>query len=297
MTSTMIGYLFTILAYSVFSIQDGISKHLGDSYSPIVVATVRYWALTSFGLLMASRSKQGIRRVVQSKRPVLQVVRGLLLMSQIVLSILAFHYVGLAHSEAIFAAGPIFVAIMSVPILGEQVGWRRWTAIAFGLIGVMIILSPGKLDAPVGLMLLPLLCSLSGALYGILTRLVSRNDSALTSFFYIGMVGFIVMNCLAPFFFTGIKPHDWLWMMALCCTGITGHFSLIRAYEKLNAVVIQPIGYFQLVATSLIAVFIFGEALTAHILIGSAIIVSAGLFTIWREHVVQRRAARQTEFK
>jgi drug/metabolite transporter (DMT)-like permease len=289
MKSTPLGYLFAFIAYTVFSAQDGISKHLGDSYSPIVVATVRYWAFAMFAIVLAMRSKGGLAGAAKSKRPVLQILRGLLLGAQILISVSAFHYVGLSQSQAIFAAGPIFVALLSVPLLGEKVGWRRWTAICVGLIGVLFILSP-RSDSFNPLMVLPLLCALAGAFYGILTRLVSRDDPPVTSFFYMCMVGFVGANCLAPFYFTAVAKQDWFWLAALCCTGIVGHLSLIKAYEKLDAVVLQPIGYFQLVLGSLIAVVVFDETLRTNMVVGATIVVGAGLFTVWREHVVSRRA-------
>lgn len=289
MKSNPLGYLFAFIAFTVFSIQDGISKHLGDSYSPIVVATVRYWAFAAFALVLAARSKNGFKVALKTTRPVLQIVRGLLLGAQILISVSAFYYVGLSQSQAIFASGPIFVALLSVPLLGEKVGWRRWTAICVGLVGVLLILSPqsGSFNP---MMILPLICAVSGAFYGILTRLVSRSDPPVTSFFYMCMVGFVGANCLAPFYFTRVAPADWFWLAALCCTGIVGHLCLIKAYEKLDAVVLQPIGYFQLVLGSIIAVVVFQETLKVNMVFGSLIVVGAGLFTVWREHVVSRTA-------
>ncbi|BCH55510.1 hypothetical protein RvVAR031_31200 [Agrobacterium vitis] len=294
MKSTSLGYVFAFAAYTVFSMQDGISKHLGDSYSPVVVATVRYWAFAIFALILAARSRNGLVAAVKTKRPILQILRGLLLGAQILVSIAAFHYVGLAQSQAIFAAGPIFVAMLSVPLLGEQVGWRRWTAILVGMLGVVLILSPGSGSFSL-MVVLPLFCALSGAFYGILTRLVSRDDPPVTSFFYMCMVGFVGANCMAPFFLAPIARQDWFWMLALCCTGIAGHFSLIKAYEHLNAVVLQPIAYYQLVLGSIIAVTVFGESLTHNMVLGSIIVVGAGLFTVWREQVVARRKALEVQ--
>ncbi|MBR0558063.1 DMT family transporter [Ciceribacter sp. L1K23] len=289
MKSTPLGYLFAFTAFTVFAFQDAISKHLGATYSPVVVALVRYWAFAAFALFLARRSPGGIRTAARTTRPVLQILRGILLASQILISVAAFHYVGLAQSQAIFASGPILVAMLSVPLLGEKVGWRRWTAIIVGLCGVLLILSPDA-DGFNILMLLPLAVATCGAFYGILTRLVSRDDPPVTSFFYMCMVGFIGINMLAPAFVTPIAVGDWIWMGALCCTGIIGHLSLIRAYENLDAVMVQPISYWQLVLASSIAVALFGESLRLTMVLGALIVVGAGLFTVWREHVVARRS-------
>ncbi|SIQ23900.1 Permease of the drug/metabolite transporter (DMT) superfamily [Rhizobium sp. RU33A] len=294
MKSTPLGYLFTFLAFSVFAMQDGLSKHLGESHSPVQVAMVRYWAFVAFALFLAVRSSGGLRAAVNTKRPVLQLLRGLILFSQILISIVAFTQVGLAESQAIFAAGPIFVALLSMPILGEKVGWRRWTAILFGLVGVVIMLAPSG-DGFNSYIWLPLICAVLGAIYGIATRLVSRDDQPSTSFFYLAIVGFIGSNLLGPFFWTPFTPVGWGLMLALCCTGIIGHLALIKAYENLDAVIVQPISYWQLVLGAMIAVTVFGEVLRWNTVVGAVIVVGAGLFTVWREWVVSRRAKRAEE--
>lgn len=294
MKSTPLGYSFTFLAFSVFAIQDGLSKHLGQDYSPVQVAMVRYWAFVAFAVFLAMRSAGGLRTALNAKRPFLQILRGLLLFSQILISIVAFTQVGLAKSQAIFAAGPIFVALLSMPILGEKVGWRRWTAISAGLVGVLIMLSPGA-DGFNIFVVLPLICAVLGAIYAIATRLVSRDDGPSTSFFYLAIVGFIGANILGPFFWIPFSAMDWVWMGCLCCTGIVGHLALIKAYENLDAVVVQPISYWQLVLGAVIAVTVFGEVLRWNTVVGATIVVGAGLFTVWREWVVSRRVKRAEE--
>src|SRR5690606_30772226 len=111
------------------SLQDAISKHLGSAYPPVFIAMLRFWAFGAFAMMLGARSPGGLRAAAATKRPVLQILRGVLLAFQIVIVITAFSTVGLAHSQAILSSGPIFVALLSMPLLGERVGWRRWTAI------------------------------------------------------------------------------------------------------------------------------------------------------------------------
>ena len=287
MKSNTAGYVFTLLAISIFAIQDGISKHLVSAYPPLLVAMIRYWAFMLFAVAMASRSPGGLRSAVRTKRPMLQIARGLLLAAQIVVAISSFVIVGLAHSQAIFSSGPLMVAMLSIPILGEKVGWRRWLAICVGFVGVLLILKPES-----GLFDTRFLVPLSGALlfsfYVVLTRYVSREDSAMTSFFYTGVVGAIAMSCIGPFFWTTLAPHDWAFMGILCLTGVSSHYFLIRAYDLLDAVVIQPLTYLQLVFSAIIGVAIFGERLSTTMIVGAVIVVAAGIFTIWREHALAR---------
>lgn len=288
MNATRSGYIFTIVAITLFSAQDGISKHLAGAYPPFLVAMIRYWTFALFAIALAARSRGGLSVTVRTRRPLLQVVRGLLLAAQIVLVIKSFALVGLAHSQAIFSSGPLMVALLSMPILGEKVGWRRWTAICIGFVGVLIILKPesGFFDLR---FLVPLLSALLFSLYVIVTRLVSRRDAAMTSFFYTGVVGAVAMSCIGPFFWTPLTPQDWVWMVLLCLTGMSSHYCLIRAYDLLDAVVIQPLTYLQLVYAAIIGVTFFGEVLTPNMVAGALIVVGAGLFTVWRENVLARR--------
>ena len=286
------GYIFTLLAIAIFAIQDGISKHLGGLYPPAFIAMIRFWAFAGFAVLLAARSKGGLRAAAATRRPVLQVLRGVMLALQIVIVITSLAMVGLAHSQAIFSATPLFVASLSVPFLGERVGWRRWTAILLGLSGVLVILEPGA-DGIDPMLLVPLAAAAVFSLYVIATRLVSRDDSAATSFFYIGTVGAITLTFIGPFYWTSLVPADWGWMGLLCITGMASHYFLIRAYDLLNAAAVQPLTYLQLVLAGLMGVTLFDERLTPNMVVGSAIVVGAGIFTIWRESVVARRKPDQ----
>lgn len=291
MRSKTHGYIFALLAITIFSIQDGISKHLAGLYPPIFVTMIRYWAFAAFATLFAARMRGGLTVSVRTARPWLQIARGILLSSQIVIAITSFAVVGLAQSQAIFAATPLLVALLSMPILGERVGWRRWTAISIGLFGVLLILKPesGMMDIKLAL---PLSASVLFALYVIATRLVSRDDAAVTSFFYTGAVGAAAISLIGPFYWTNLPDGDWGWMILICITGISSHYLLIRAYEYLDAVVVQPLTYLQLVYAAIIGVTIFGETLRTNVVIGSVIVAGAGIFTVWREHAVARRQAK-----
>ncbi|TCU13783.1 DMT family transporter [Rhizobium sullae] len=290
MKSKTQGYIFVLLAITIFSVQDGISKHLASIYPPVFVTMIRYWAFALFTILLASRMRGGLRETARTKRPLLQVTRGVLLAAQVVLAITCFAIIGLARTQAIFAGTPILIALLSMPLLGERVGWRRWTAICAGLAGVLLILKPESGFFDPKLLLAVLGCFLF-AFYVIATRLVSRDDSSMTSFFYTGVAGGVTITLIGPFYWTSMSAGDWGWMALLCLTGISSHYFLIRAYDMLDAAAVQPLTYLQLVYASIIGVVIFGEALSLNTIAGSVIVVAAGIFTIWREHVVARSSA------
>lgn len=289
MTSQQSGYLFAISAFVVFASQDAISKHLAGIYHPLMITFIRFWPFALFAIFMAARAPGGIRGALRTRHPVLQVIRGLLLVSQIAVAMAAFAQAGLIKSQAIFAASPLLVAILAVPLLGETVGWRRVLAIVVGLIGVLVILGPTDAGFDQTLVL-PVINAVQMAFYSIATRIVGRDEQASTSFFYLGVIGCLAASSAGPFYLQPVESLDWVWFGIISITGIISHYFLIMAYKRLDAILIQPISYFQLVWASILGVVIFSEALHWNVLIGSLIVVAAGLFTIWREAVRRRQA-------
>ncbi|QGA58279.1 DMT family transporter [Brucella sp. 2280] len=275
------GYIFTLLAVTIFATQDGISKYLASHYSPIFITMIRYWVFAAFVVLLALRSG-GIAKAAATKRPLLQIFRGLLLATEIVTFIFGLSRAGMAMAQSIFQGAPLLVTMLSVPFLGEKVGWRRLTAIITGLCGVLLIINPINAHFDTN-MLFPVAATTMFAVYVVATRAVSKSDSAMTSFFYTGIGGVVVLTIVGMFHITPIVPHDWPWMAALCVCGIASHYFLIRAYDILEAGEVQPLTYFQLVIGAFIATLIFHEKLTWNIVAGAFIVVGAGLFAMLRE--------------
>lgn len=106
MTDKTRGYIFALLAICIFAAQDGITKYLGDQYPPLFITMIRFWAFAVFVLVFAALSPGGIRKAAKTRHPWLQVSRGVLLVSEIVLVVFAYRYAGLAMSQAIFQAAP-----------------------------------------------------------------------------------------------------------------------------------------------------------------------------------------------
>ena len=289
--ATQAGILLMIGASLTFGAQDGLSRLLAESYGPVTVIAIRFWFFALFVLAFAATSPGGIRRVAKSKRPVFQTLRGLLLITQICTAVYGFTMVGLVGYQVIFASYPLMVAALSVPFLGERVGWRRWLAISAGFGGVALALDPRS--SPFGpQMIIPLVGSVQFAAYGILTRIAARHDSAGTSFFWTGMVGALAMSLMVPFAWNPLQGGDWMWMAMLCLTSTGGHFLLIKAFDLAEASVLQPFAYFGIATSAAVGFIVFDDAVTASMLTGGAIIIAAGLFTFWRERVQARATAR-----
>ena len=280
-----LGILLMIITTIVFASQDGLSKYLATEYNVYMVVMIRYWFFAAFVISMSSRRTGGIKRVAKTKSPILQIFRSLILVAEMCITILAFTLLGLAETHAIFASYPLIIAMLSGPILGEYVGWRRWLAICVGFIGILIILNPGNgIFSPYALV--PLAGAILFAIYGLLTRYVGQYDDSSTSFYWTGVVGSIAMTVIGLNFWDPVSRSDWSVMLLLSASGVVGHYLLIKCYEVAEASAIQPFAYLQLIWASMIGIMIFGEQITTNVLIGACIIVGAGLFTLWRERKV-----------
>ncbi|GAA6164697.1 DMT family transporter [Pelagimonas sp. KU-00592-HH] len=280
--NTRLGILLMCLTTFVFAMQDGISRHLADAYNVYVVVMIRYWFFAAFVIALSARRPGGLRAVVRTQHPFIQVFRGALLALEIVVTVIAFTLLGLTETHAIFICYPLIIAALSGPILGEKVGWRRWAAIGIGMIGVLIILKPSAgVFSPAAIV--PLVGALMFAVYGLLTRYVARTDGSAVSFFYTGTIGMVVMTAIGMFYWEPIVGTDLYWMALLCCTGILGHWLLIKTYDHAEASAVQPFAYLQLPFAAALGMLAFGETLRVNVAIGAVVVVGAGLFTLWRE--------------
>lgn len=276
-----LGIMLMIATTFVFAVQDGISRHLAGNYNVIMIVMIRYWFFAAFVITVATRQSGSIRAAAATKQPILQITRGTLLALEICIMVNAFVLLGLVESHAIFACYPLLIAALSGPVLGEQVGWRRWAAIGIGFVGVLVILQPGyAVFAPAAVV--PLASASMFALYGLLTRYAARKDTTATSFFWTGTSGAVVMTIAGVWYWEPMSATDWQWMAILCVTGAGGHWLLIKTYEVAEASAVQPFAYLQLVFASAIGIFLLGETLRPNVALGAAIVVAAGLFTLWR---------------
>ena len=289
--NTKAGIWLMIATTVVFAVQDGISRHLGTHYSIYMVVMVRFWFFALFVMAMAARSEGGLRAAASSAYPWVQLARGVILVAEIAVMLVAFVKLGLIEAHAVFTCYPLLVAALSGPILGEKVGWRRWSAILVGFVGVLIILQPGfAVFSPWALV--PLLSAAMFAVYGLLTRFVARKDNTSVSFFWTGVVGAVAMTPFGLSHWTWMAPADWGWMAILCCTAALSHWLLIKAYAVAEASAIQPFAYLQLVWASGIGLVVFGETLRVNVAIGAGIVVLAGIFTLWRQRLREKAALR-----
>ena len=266
---------------------DAGSKQLAESYSIIQILWVRFIALTVIAAWLARR--QGGNAALHTRRFWLQSARSLLLVVEIGLFILTITVLPLAEAHAIVAVTPLLVTALSVPLLGEQVGIRRWSAIGVACVGMLIILRPG-FGAVHPMALVALLCASMFALYQILTRIVSRDDPPMTTLFYTALVGVIGLTIIGPFSWTPPDPFGWALFGLVALLGAGGHFLLIKALQLAAASVLQPYSYTMLIWATVVGFAVFGNLPDLATVLGAAVIAASGIYTFARERARHGRS-------
>ncbi len=288
---TLKGIFALILATLLFASQDAITKYLISTLPVAQLMFVRYVFFALFALVYASR-KTRLRHAFRSHWPKLQLLRGLLIAGEMALFAYTLKYLGIAEMHAIFACFPLIITVLSVPLLGEQVGWRRWLAVSIGFIGTLIIIQPGSgVFSPFAMT--ALICGLMFAIYNIITRKVSRQDSFETSLLYFGVVGFVVTLLAVPFFWLPMSNTEILLLVMISIISIFSHLLLIKSLELTAAVILQPFNYFILVWAMIIGYTFYGEVLDTSTLIGASLVIGSGIYITRREYLVARAQRRR----
>ena len=285
------GIWLMVITMFIFAMQDGLSRHLAGEYNVYMVMMIRYWFFAGFVIMWSARTSGGLRNVIRSAQPKLQLFRGALLALEVIVMVIGFVKLGLVESHAMFAIYPLMITALSGPLLGEKIGWRRWLSVAVGFVGVLIILKPSNgVFSPAAVY--PLVAAAMFALYGLLNRYVSRKDEASVTFFYTGISGAIVMTLIGAWFWEPMSPADWGMMALLCASATIGHYLLIRAYELAEASAIQPFAYLQLAFASALGVLVFGDVIRLNVAIGTGLVVGAGVFALVRAQIAASRSRR-----
>lgn len=277
-----------------FAVMDGLSKLLVERYPVSEIMALRYVFFLLF--VVALTRPRNVAARLKVRRPWYQILRASLLVVDQVVFILGLAYLALADAHVLVSAAPLVVAVLSVPLLGERVGPRRWIAIVVGFLGVVFVLQPdGDLFRPAALF--PLSAAVMIALYQIMTRSVSRTDSPESTYLYTALVGTVAFGLAAPFDWVAPDAEGWLLLAALAVVGCAAHVLLIKALTLAPPALLQPLFYMTLVWAVGIGYLLFGDVPSPVTLTGAAVIVGSGLYTLHRERLRARRAPHKKPHK
>ena len=284
--NVLFGITLMVITTFMFSSMDGVSRYLAENNNVFTLVTMRYWFIAFVMMVTCLSIKNRVSDILNTKQPYIQFSRGVILSLNNCLVVYTFTLLGLVETHAIIACYPLIVAGLSVPFLGERFGWRRWMAIFTGFIGVIIILRPNTNIITEG-SIFAIIGAIMFAVYLILTRYVSRSDTAITSFFWTGIGGTVTMSLISLFIWDDILKEDYLWLLIMCVLSAGSHFMMVKTLQVAEASVVQPFSYLQLVFGSIIGVTIFSESIDLMIIVGALVVIGSGLFTTWREYKIK----------
>lgn len=280
-SARLLGIGFMCAAWLTFSGIDASGKYLTSFFSVMQIVLLRYGGGLIYSLaLIAYRRTPGAFRTA---KPGIQFLRGAVLVIATAMNFVALQYLQLDQSAAIMFAIPLIVCVLSVPLLGEQVGWRRWAAVMVGLFGVLVIIRPG-FEGFHWAMLLVVIQATMAAVYMILTRKVSAYDRDETSLVYTGLIGTILV---LPFGWAQWQPLTETTLLPALVIGFCGglgHHLVIIAHRLAPAPVIAPFGYTHIIWMTLLGFLLFGQLPDLFTLTGASIVISCGLFLLYREN-------------
>ena len=283
------GILLVLAATCCFSVSDALAKVLAQTLPPIEVAWLRYVAFVALTLLPLAR--RGGLRVLRSRQPGLQVLRGVGVVGSAVAFTAAVQALPLAEATAINFVSPAFITVLAILFLGEQVGWRRWAAIVVGLVGVLIVVRPGS-GAMQAAAIFPVLTAASWACAVIVTRKMAGVDPPATTLLWSAGVGLVLLSLLVPFvWITPSWPEVALGFL-IGAVSTAGHGLVVLAYRVAQASVLAPFSYAQLLTSTLAGLAMFGAVPDGWTLVGAAVIVASGLYTAHRERLRARERQR-----
>jgi len=276
------GIGLVVAAFATFSGLDAAAKYLTAYHAVPQVVAARFAFALIFALVLFLPGRG--TRLFRTARPGVQLLRGLLLMTATALNFVALQYLQLAETGSILFAAPLFMCALSVPLLGERVGPRRWAAVLVGFLGVLIVMRPGT-GALHWASFLSLGAALSVALFQLLTRRLARHDRAETTLLYSTLVGALLTVPAAPFVWTAPDALGWAAMLAMGFFGAYGHYILVRAYHLAPAPTLAPFSYSQIVWMVAIGFALFGDLPDLWTLVGGSVVVASGLYLLHRERV------------
>ena len=272
-------------AWMIVPVMDAYAKFLSSSMDVLQITWARYFFTVVFTLsLMLIFYRQSL---VWSKKPLLQLIRGLILVFSTYLFFYSISFISLPKALTLAFVAPLIVTALSPFFLKEKVGIRRWTAVSIGFIGTLIVIRPGFIEfnlatfAALG----------NGICYGfylILTRKLSTSDNPLLTLLFTGTVGAIILSLFMPSVWVNPTSNQWIMMAIIGLIASVAHLFLILSLKYADASKLAPLGYTEIITNILISYYFFHELPDNWTYLGLFIIVLSGLYISRREYLLIR---------
>ena len=276
--------ILNLSAWIMLPIMDGFAKYLSSRLPVLQITWSRYFftiVITLPIMLFFFRKK-----LTWTEQPKLQLIRGLLLFCANILFFYSISIISLAKALTLAFIAPLIVTALSPFLLGEKVGFRRWTAVITGFIGSLIVIRPGFVE----LNLASIAALGTGVLYGfylIITRKLHASDNPLLTLLLTGIVGAVLGSIIMPTVWVSPTITEWYMMFAIGFFASLGHLFIILSLRYADASKLAPFGYFEIVTNILIGYYFFNHFPDSWTFLGLFIIISSGIYILRREHQIR----------
>ena len=278
------GAIFALGAFALYSLHDVIIKHLGATYS--VFQVVFFLNLFSLPMILVMLIADPAKANLLPRHPFWILARSLASVVVGVAVFYAFTVLDFAETYSILFAAPLFITALSVPILKEHVGMRRWAAVLVGFVGVLIVLQPGISDIGIG-HASALFGSSGVAFMFISVRKIGRDERTAVLVIYPLLANLAFMSVVLGFVYQPMSLAD----LALCAVmaglAFIAMLFVISAYRIAPAATVAPMQYSQMLWAIFYGALLFGEALETRVIIGAVVIIASGTYITWRESRLQ----------
>ncbi|MHA7876640.1 DMT family transporter [Roseivivax sp.] len=274
------GIALMCIGVACLSVNDAFGKTLTADYSAVQILFLRN--IIALPIAMGIALGLGGRAALRSHRPGAHLVRGLLWVVAAYLFFTGLRHLGLAEATVLIFAAPVFITALSALFLGEEVGWKRWSAVLVGFLGVLIVVRPGSATfQPASLY--PLATAFVYAVLMISARWVDPRESVWTMMLYLVGMGAVLSGIASLFVWQPVAPGD-LWLFAgVAVFGTAGMTMMTQAFRLSEAVVVAPFDYTALIWATLLGWLIWREVPDGFTYAGAAVIIASGIFIVWRE--------------
>lgn len=280
MQNNVKGALLALLAFGVFSTHDVLVKYLGTSYSTVQIV----FFSVLFGFPMATLMLMGdkLDGNLRPRHPWWTALRTVASVLVAACAFYAFSVLPLAQVYAILFTSPLLITLLSIPVLGERVGPRRWAAVIVGLGGVLIVLRPGA--EPLGLGHLAALTAATGnALSSIIVRKIGHAERSVVLLIYPMMANVLLMGGLLAFTYKPMPLVDFGAAALIAGMAFFATLLMIAAYKAGEAVIVAPMQYSQILWATAYGALFFNERPSLTTAIGASVIIASGVYIVLRE--------------
>ena len=280
MNANLQGIFLSLAGFAIYSTHDVFIKYLGAFYSPFQI--LFFSVLFSFplaNLFMVGSARTGS---LWPHHPVQMSLRVLATSVSGFCAFYAFSVLPLPQTYALLFLTPIFITLLSIPVLGERVGRHRGGSVLVGFIGVLIVLQPATSTLTLG-HLSGVMAAIGAAMNSLITRKIGQKEKTAVMLLYPLFGNFILMGLFLPFIYVPM-PATHIGVIALVSLlGFLAMFCIIGAYKASNASVIAPMQYSQILWAGFYGVLLFNDMITLSFIIGASLIIASGLYIVKRE--------------